>query len=425
MAEHARKRLPEGAEVAGESGTPSPADLISADSSLRVRQLRRSRTRKRADGEGTISQHTTSGMWRGRLMIGRKPDGRPDVREVYAKTQAECRRRLDELKRLAGGGTLQASTERDSVAGYLEKWLEGKRGAIRARTHLRYGQLLRKHIVPALGRTKLNDLKPDSLQRLYGAKLESGLAPRTVHHIHTVLHTALQQAVQWGYVPRNVTAVVSPPSVPHKELRWPRAEEVRQLLVAAESDRLRALWALAAHTGMRQGELLGLAWDAVDLSAGELYVRRNLVKVKAQEPTFGEPKSKRSRRTVPLTEDAVLALRDHRTRQGEERLALGPDYAPLGLVFATQIGTPLAGRVVQMSFKRALKRAGLPGEIRFHDLRHAAASTMLANGVDVASVAVILGHSRTSTTLDVYAHVVPKNLSSAVGAIQRALRSAS
>jgi integrase len=221
--------------------------------------------------------------------------------------------------------------------------------------------------------------------------------------------TALAQAVDWDDIAVDVSDGAATPSVPHKKPHWPTSHEVTRPLATANEaeDRLRAIWTVAADTGMRQGELLGLTWEHVDLAAGELHVRQTPVKVKAQEPTFSQPKTTRSRRTVPLTDDAVVALRAHRARQNEQRLALNGAYGSYGLVFATQIGTPLASQVVQMSFKRALKRAGVDASIHFHDLWRAAASMMLASGVDMPTVAAILGHSRNSTTLDIYAHAVP------------------
>ena len=359
-------------------------------------------------------------------MVGRNADGRRDVRKVSAKTQGECRRRLHQVQHHLSTGVLPTRAAGDGLGAYLERWLASRKGTVRARTHLRYAQLLRKHVVPALGRTRLPALKPDALARLYVEKATAGLSARTVHHVHTVLHTALAQALEWGYVGRNVAAVVAPPAVPTPEPRWPTPDEVRRLLdgAAAAGDRLHALWALAAHTGMRQGELLGLGWDAVDLDAGTAHVRRILVGVRAQTPTFGEPKTRRSRRVVPLTADAAAALRAHRARQNQERLLLGEDYGPSDLVFATQVGTPILVGLVTPAWKRALRRAGLPASVRFHDLRHAAATTMLANGVDVPTVAAILGHARNSTTLDVYAHAVPTRLAGGVEALQRAFRSA-
>lgn len=352
------------------------------------------KARKRGDGEGTLYFDAKAKLWRASLFVGMKTvkleDGstalRPDRRKVSARKQEDAIARLDALKTEKRDGSLPESAAKDTVAAFVTRWLAAKEGVVRPTTHKRYGELLRGHIVPTLGRTRLPELRPDALQRLYATKLKAGLSPRTVHHIHVVTKNALKDAVRWGAVGRNVADVVEPPSVPTPELRWPTAEEVSRLLAesARHNDRMHALWVLASHTGMRLGELLALTWDHVDLDRGVLHVRRILTSVAAGVPTFGEPKTKRSRRTVPLTFDAVAALRAHRKRQQLERLKLGADYGTLNLVFATEIGTPITGwRARTYYFKRALKWAKLPATIRIHDLRHAAATMMLGAGADV------------------------------------------
>ena len=387
------------------------------------KSTRTRKPRKRGDGEGSLYFDAAAQLWRASLMVGKRADGRPDRRKVSARTQELCLERLDALKAEKRKGILPDKAAADTLDVFLERWLAAKAGTVRERVHTRYGQLLRKHVTPALGKTRLPALRPDALQRLYASKLAGGLAPRSVHHIHSVLHNALEDAVRWGHVGRNVTDVVEPPAVPEPQLRWPTSDELARLLgeTAARNDRLHALWLLAAHTGCRLGELLALTWDDVNLDAGLLSVNRVLVKVVAQTATYGEPKTKRSRRVVPLTPAAVVALRHHHTRQAEEKLKLGGDYGTENLVFATVVGTAISHAVAMQYFKRALGWADLPSEIRIHDLRHAAATLMLGNGVDVPTVAKVLGHARNSTTLDVYGHAVPGNLVGAVAAIQRAI----
>ena len=405
---------------------PTSEALVSAPAKKKRKDTRT------ADGDGSLYFDKARSLWVGSVMVGYKPDPtdpkkrKRDVRKVKAKTQAACHAKLQQLRQDQSTGMLPEKTGRDSLGAFLERWLAAKAGTVRERTHLRYGQLLRLHVIPTLGLTRLPALRADALQRLYAEKISAGLSPRTVHHVHTVLHGAVEDAVRWGYVGRNVVQLVEAPSVAAPDLRWPTSAEVGRLLTesAAHADRLHALWVVAAHTGMRLGELLALTWDDVDLEAGVLMVRRILVKVVAQEPTFGEPKTKRSKRPVPLTPDAVAALHAHHDRQDFERRRLGDDYGRHGLVFATVLGTPISGAVAMQYFKRALGWANLPAEIRIHDLRHAAASLMLGNGVDVPTVAKVLGHARNSTTLDVYGHAVPANLLTAVAALQRAIHGA-
>ena len=395
----------------------------------------RERRRKRANGEGTIGQvraagwisgadgprHWRSALWRGRLVV----DGQRQA--VYASKRAEVLMKLDALRRRRDAGQLRVRPAgADTVGSYLDDWLETKRSVVRVRTYERYQQLVRKHLVPTLGATRLVALQPDALLRLYQERAATGLSARTVQHIHMVLHTALEQAMLWGYVPRNVARLVRPPSVQPREADWPTGADVARLLSAATNagDRLQALWIVAAHTGCRLGELLGLGWDAVDLEAGMLHVRRVLVRVARSQPVFGPPKTRRSRRSVPLTDDAVAAFKAHRARQGSEGLAMDAHDAAADLVFTNQLGRPLSSTVLRTHFKRALARAGLPHAMRFHDLRHTAATLLLTNGVDVPTVSAMLGHARTSTTVDIYWHALPARVNTATAVLQRLLGSA-
>jgi integrase len=297
---------------------------------------------------------------------------------------------------------------------------------VRDKTWFRYEQIVRLHVSPALGRYRVNALRPFHLQKFYAAKQQAGLSPRTVLHIHRALHRALALGVRWGVVTRNVAAAVDPPQVRKKELVLPTIQEMNHLLDVAweHGDRLAPLWTVAVYTGCREGELLALQWSDIDLDSGELSVRRTLARVKAGVPQFGEPKTNLSRRNIALPPEAVDALRKWRVQQNEERLVLGPDYADYGLVFSTQIGTALMPRNVIRSFKAALARAGLPRQIRIHDLRHFAATLMLAAGVHPKVASERLGHSQIGITLDLYSHAVKGLDVDAAERMQRALRGA-
>jgi integrase len=280
------------------------------------------------------------------------------------------------------------------------------------------------HLIPALGDQVLASLRPETLQRLYATKLAAGLAPRTVLKIHVVMHRALAIALRWGYVVRNVAEAVDPPAVPQHDVQPPGQSELAALVdrSSAAGDRLAALWALAVHTGCRQGELLGLSRADVDLDNGTLTVRRTLMRVRACVPQVGDPKSATSRRTISLPEEAITALRAHRARQNEERLAAGQNWADYGLVFSTHVGTPLLQRNVIRDFKAALARAGLPRTIRFHDLRHAHATLMLRAGVPLKVASGRLGHGSIGITADLYQHVVQDLDADAAARAQQALR---
>ena len=233
----------------------------------------------------------------------------------------------------------------------------------------------------------------------------AGLSPRTCQYARAILRSALGQALRWGIVSRNVATLVEVPRVKRHEIQPLTPEQARTLLATMRGHRLDALFTVALALGLRQGEALGLQWDAVDLDARVLHVRASLQRVEKRWHLV-EPKSARSRRTVALPEVLVSALRSHRVRQLEERLAAGARWRESGFVFATGIGTPFEPSSLTKAFKALLVKAGVP-DIRFHDLRHTAATFLLAQGVDARTIMETLGHSQISLTLNTYAHVLP------------------
>jgi integrase len=275
---------------------------------------------------------------------------------------------------------------------------------VRQRTWERYEQIVRVHIKPALGRIKLKALTSTHVRGLYREKLDGGLAPRTVRYIHTTLHKALKDAVADGLIPRNFTEGIRAPKPKKKEVNALSPEQARAFLEAARADRFEALYVLAIHCGLREGELLGLRWNDVDLEAGTLSVRRTLSETRTGH-IFEQPKNGKGR-SIQLTNTAAEALRTHRKRQNEERLRLGPLWEDHGLVFPSQKGTTMnAKNLTARSFKPILERAGLP-DIRVHDLRHTCATLLLFKGVHPKLVQELLGHATIAITLDTYSHVL-------------------
>jgi integrase len=275
---------------------------------------------------------------------------------------------------------------------------------VRASTLESYRDIVTLHRVPGLGRIALARLSPVDVQAFLNRKAASGLSPRRVAMIHGVLRSALVTAERWGYVTRNVATLVDPPRVPKHEITPLTPEQARRLIEAAADDRHRALYVAALGTGLRQGELLGLRWEDMDLDTGRLRVRHTLANV-GGTLTLLEPKTDRSRRFVMLPESVVTALRAHRTRQRMEHLVAGPRWVDSGHVFTTTIGTPLHAATVTRAFQAALERAGLPRS-RFHDLRHAAATFLLAQGMTLEDVKQLLGHSSITLTSNTYGHVL-------------------
>ena len=273
---------------------------------------------------------------------------------------------------------------------------------------MRYEGIVRNHIKPSIGRVKRKGLTPTHVRTLYRKKLDLGLAPRSVNYIHVTLHNALEQAVLDGLVPRNVSEGLKAPQVHKEEIKPLSPTQVRALLSAAYGDRLEALYVLAVHTGLRQGELLGLKWTDVDLDARTLSVQRSL----DADGTFNPPKRDKSRRTVRLTSQAVEALKLHRKHQNEERLkaARWEDHS---LVFPNRVGKPMDhNNLYHRDFKSLLKRAGFWSEDKdkrftFHSLRHTCATLLLSKNVNPKIVQEMLGHATITQTMDTYSHVMP------------------
>jgi len=294
------------------------------------------------------------------------------------------------------------------VGEYMDRWLaDSVRDTVRQRTYERYESIARVHIKPAIGRLKLKALTPAHARALYRQKLDSGLAPRTVNYIHVTLHKALSQAVSDGLVPRNAASVKAPrPKKP--EIKPLSPEQARKLIEAAgeSGDRFEALYVLALHCGLREGELLGLRWDDVDFSGATatLQVRRTLSETRTGHK-FEKPKNGKGR-SVKCSQKATEALRSHRVRQNEERLKVGSLRQDSGLVFPTTTGTTMScTNLLGRHFKPLLERAGLP-TIRLHDLRHTCATILLMAGKHPKYVQELLGHASISITLDTYSHVI-------------------
>lgn len=389
--------------------------------------------KRRGNRDGSITQRS-DGLWHARVEL----DGKR--RSVYGKTRAAAQKKVRELVTAHEKG-LPLPGERVTLERYLGDWLVFVKARVRPRTYVRYEQFARKHLVPSLGSLLLVKLTPDRLEQMYAEKIAAGLATQTVHHLHIMLGTALRRALRLGLVARVVTEVASPPRVEKTERPTLSAAKVRELLAAAEGDRLAALYVLATHTGAREGELLALRWRYVDLQTGTVQIAATLQRTR-DGLTFAEPKTDRSRRTVQVGPEVVTALRRHRDRQSEERRKAGELWSDLDLVFPNEIGRPLeAGNFLRRSFWPLLDKIGLCKHevteekrlrrghevtvthtklipiMRFHDLRHSFATLALERNVHPAIVAATLGHARTSTTVDMYTHVQPGMTSEATSVV--------
>ena len=354
---------------------------------------------KRANGEGTIYKRK-DGRWCASVSLdfGKR-------KYIYGKTREEVGRKLTVAQKAKQDG-LPLPTERQTLAQFLAHWLESVKPSLRPSTHLRYEQLVRIHALPYLGKLSITRVKPDHLQRLYADRLEAGQSPASVRQLHAVLHRAFRQATRWGLVGRNVADLVSAPRVAPSDMQALTPDQARALLDAAAGDRLEALYVVAVSTGMRQGELLGLRWQDVNMDSSTISVRKTLQRT-SEGHVLADPKTTQSRRHVGLTTTALQALQRHRVQQNKERLRVGAAWQDLDMVFSDPVGGFIKEwNLRKQSFLPLLQRAGLP-IIRFHDLRHTAATLMMGRGVHPKIVSEMLGHSQVSITLDLYSHVTP------------------
>lgn len=357
-------------------------------------------TRKRADGEGSISYHASKRLWVAMISL---PGGKR--RYLYARTRKEAADRLAQALQSQRRG-IRVTSHKQTVASYLDRWLaQSVKPNVRPWTYKGYEAVVRVHLVPTLGRVELLDLTPQQVQDLLGRKLAEGLAPKTVQSIRGVLRSALNEAMRWDLISRNAAALARAPRAERKPISPLGPDEARQLLAAAALDRLGALYTVALAMGLRQGEALGLTWDRVDLESSVIRVDRQLQRVDGK-PELVSLKTPQSRRELPLPASVAERIVQHKQAQAAERAAAGSRWRDTDLVFTTTIGTGLDGPTVTKAFQRLLKDSGLARR-RFHDLRHSCASLLLVQNVPPRVVMEILGHSQINLTMNTYSHVLP------------------
>ena len=297
------------------------------------------------------------------------------------------------------------ASDRYTVGAFLASWLvDYVKDAVRPRTFDSYAMNVNVHLVPGLGKIVLSKLSVLDVQRFLTAKHKGGLSARTVQYLRAILRTALEQALRGRLVSENVAKLVKPPKVERKEVHPMDKDAACAFLTAIEGDRFEGLYSVAVAVGLRQGEALGLAWADVDLDSATLTVRHTLQRVDGKL-LLAEPKTATSRRRIALPAPTLAALKKHQALQKEDKLRAGQHWQnPLGLVFTDEFGAPLDRKCVSKRLLATLAKLGLP-RMRFHDMRHAAASILLARGVHARVVMQTLGHSQISLTMNTYSHV--------------------
>lgn len=353
---------------------------------------------KRGNAEGSISKRK-DGRWMARLSL---PGGKR--KHLYGATRAEVAQKLAAATRDRDQG-LPVLDERETVASFLTTWLEQSvKPSVRPSTYRSYEGHVRMYLIPAIGRIRLARLSPKQVQAMMNDLLARGLSPMTVLHVRATLRSALNLALSWDMVARNAVDPVKAPKTNRYKIQPLSLKDAEALYNAVRGHRLETLFTVALAIGLRQGEALGLHWEDVDLDRGSLRVRHALQRVDGKLRLV-EPKSESSRRTIPLPQVAIKAMRQHRALQNRERLAAGDRWTDNGLVFTTSIGTPLDGPNVTRTLQRLLKQAGLRPH-RFHDLRHDCVTLLIAQGVPARVIMQTLGHSQISLTMNTYGHVM-------------------
>jgi integrase len=413
--------------------------------------------KRRGHGEGGIYKRESDKMWVGSIDLGYE-GGKRQRKIVYGKTRAQVVGKLDTEKERSKQG-IQATDERLTVGRFLGAWLEGIKANVRPSTFESYSERLNVHIIPKIGSIKLAKLSPQIVERYVASELKTELSPKTVAYHLSILRMALNKAMRWGLVVRNVAKLVDAPRVPKFEVAPITPEQARKFLEAlkghpyavgdvvkfnrrvfecilthkaredCEPDVSPALWkptklqgkdcarqwaggstleclfTTMLTMGLRRGEALGLRWADVDFVGRTLTVNQQITRVGGKLVT-SDPKTAGSKRVLELPDSLLSRIKQHRSQQLEDRMRAGNIWNETGLVFTTKVGTPHDPRRLKRVLDRVLKQAGL-AHYRVHDLRHMCATLLLAQGVELKVVSEILGHSNIQTTANIYAAVLP------------------
>ena len=304
---------------------------------------------------------------------------------------------------------------------YLNKWLEDvAKPRLRESTFSSYEAVLKNYVKPTLGAKRLSDIQAYEVQKLYNDLKKQGLSSRTVRYAHVVFSSAMKQAIKWKMLMQNPCDLCELPRLEKTEMKYLSPEETTKFLDVAKETKHFVLFLLIIESGMRPEEYLALQWKDIDFQQQALSVRRAIVwKRKGGGFTFTEPKTKKSRRSIPISNSVINALKVHRRKQLEEKLKLGSVYGKLDLVFASEVGTPIQPKnLLDRHFRPLLTKAELPS-LRLYDLRHTTATLLLSAGENPKVVSERLGHASIVLTLDTYSHVLPTMQESATNKLEK------
>ena len=377
---------------------------------------------KKANGEGNIRERD-DGRWEGRLVFRIDGDPKPHRKSIYGRTRRDVHAQITTALRDLGRGVVPQD-DRITVKRFMQQWLADREQHLRPTTLRRYKQVSDNYIVPALGDVTLTKLTPAQVQHMLRDAQRAGRSPRTVGHIRAVLRAALSRAVRWDMVVRNVAALADPPRIPAAKITPLTVAEAQRVLQVAGGTDLEAIVTVALMMGLRQSEILGLTWSAIDYDAGIVHVDRQLQRVDHAWELV-EVKTASSRRVVPLPPRAAKALQRERSRQAARQLVAEDWQEPIpDLVFTGLSGRPLHGSSVTHTWQKTLLPSAEISSRPFHSLRGSCVSLLASQGMEITTVKELMGHTDIRTTMNVYAGALPARKTEAAARMEALLGSA-
>ena len=378
------------------------------------------KTTRNTKGAGGIRQRP-DGRWEARYTAGYDlRTGKQKRGSVYGKTKRECQTKLNKVLAELDSGTF-FEPAKVTVGEWLDIWLNEYNAHVKERTLILYRGQVEHRIKPNIGRMKLKSLNATHIQSLYNELLRGtpdtpALSAKSIKNIHGILHKALAQAVELGYIRFNPSDACKLPRVERKEVKPLDQEQARLFLRAIQGHPLETVFLVDLFTGLRQGEILGLQWHDIDFDSGTIHVQQQLQLIKG-EYKMTSLKNNKTRRITPAP--AVMqALRKQRVKQQQWRLKAGELWVGSEFVFTNEIGEHLRRQTVYAAYKRVVRSIGIP-DARFHDLRHTYAVNSLSAGDDVKTVQENLGHHTAAFTLDVYGHATEDMKKASADRMQR------
>ena len=376
-------------------------------------------TSRAAQGAGSIRKKTVTRKgkqyeyWEARVTVGRDPGtGKQIQKSITGKTQKEVREKLQAVSVEINDGTYH-EPEKMTVGEWLDIWTAEYLGDVKPRTADSYKTTVRVHLKPAFGAVRLSALRAHEIQALYnrlqnGTGGKDGLSPKSIKNLHGVLHKALQQAVELGYIKINPAGACKLPRIEKAAIKPLDEKEIARFMEVIKGHPFENLYLVTLFTGMRESEVLGLMWECVDFENGTILIDKQLQRKRGEDGSyhFVSPKNGKSRCITPAP-FVMEVLQKQKRAQWEARVNAGVLWENTGLVFTNEYGRNYSAQTVYLHFKKLVAAAGAP-DTRFHDLRHSFAVVSLQSGDDIKTVQENLGHHTAAFTLDVYGHVTEK-----------------